>query len=184
MGNSVAFGRGNTMARHGLSTRRVTALLSGDKRRRYGDGGCLYLQVNGPGRAAWVFMTKRGGRQRPIGLGSVRDVSLQEAREIATACRRAVREGRDPKSVLTAAAGSLTFDAAARELIASMAPSWRNAKHHAQWTMTLLGEMPAKDGRSQKTRHDYCTAIRNKPVAALTTDDALGVLEVLWQTRP
>jgi hypothetical protein len=35
----------------------------------------------------------------------------------------------------------------------------------------------------KKTRNDYCAAIRNKPVAALTTDDALGVLGALWQTR-
>jgi integrase len=50
--------------------------------------------------------------------------------------------------------------------------------------MTLLGEMPARDGSSKKTRYDYCATIRNKPVAALTTDDALTVLKPLWSTRP
>ena len=71
------------MARHLLSARRVTALLIGGRPRRHGDGGCLYLQVNGPDRGAWVFMTKRAGKQRPIGLGSARDVSLKDARELA-----------------------------------------------------------------------------------------------------
>ena len=66
-------------------------------------------------------MTKRAGKQRPIGLGSARDVSLKDARELAEACRRAVSLGRDPKTVLAEAAGELTFDAAARELIESMA---------------------------------------------------------------
>ena len=172
------------MARHLLSARRVTALLSGGRPRRHGDGGCLYLQVNGPDRGAWVFMTKRGGRQRPIGLGSARDVSLKDARELAEACRRAVSLGRDPKTVLAEAAGELTFDAAARELIDSMAIGWRNAKHCAQWRMTLLGEMSAKDGSTKKTRYDYCAGIRNKPVSKLTTEDALRVLKPLWQTRP
>jgi integrase len=65
-----------------------------------------------------------------------------------------------------------------------MAPGWRNTKHRAQWCMTLLGEMPAKDGSTKKTRHDYCAAVRNKPVAALSTDDALAVLKPLWLTRP
>jgi integrase len=172
------------MARHLLSARRVTALLNGGKTRRHGDGGCLYLQVNGPGRGAWVFMAKRGGKQRPIGLGSVRDVPLKDARELADACRQALRNGRDPRSVLAEAAGELTFNAAARELIESMAPSWRNARHRAQWSMTLLGEMPAKDGTIKKTRYDYCAIIHNKPVSKLTTEDALRVLKPLWQTRP
>jgi hypothetical protein len=138
-------GGAENVARHLLSARRVTALLNGGKTRRHGDGGCLYLQVNGPGRGAWVFMPKRAGKQRPIGLGSARDVPLKDARELADACRHAMRKGRDPRSVLAEAAGELTFDAAAREPIESMAPGWRNAKHCAQWSMTLLGEMPAKD---------------------------------------
>ena len=50
--------------------------------------------------------------------------------------------------------------------------------------MTLLGEMPDKDGSTKKTRYDYCAAIRNKPVSKLTTEDALRVLKPLWQTRP
>ena len=172
------------MARHLLSARRVTALLSAGRPRRHGDGGCLYLQVNGPDRGAWVFMVKRGGKQRPIGLGSVRDVPLKDARELADACRQAVRKGRDPRTVVAEASGEMTFDTAARGLIDSMAPSWRNAKHRAQWSMTLLGEIPDKNGKRKKTRYDYCAAIRNKPVSKLTTEDALRVLKPLWQTRP
>ena len=172
------------IAQHLLSARRVTALLGGGRPRRHGDGGCLYLQVNGPERGAWVFMYKRGGKQRPIGLGSARDVPLKDARDLAEACRRAVRLGRDPKTVLAEAVGELTFDAAARELIESMAGGWRNAKHRAQWRMILVGEMVAEDGSAKKTRHDYCAAIRSKPVSKLTTEDALRVLKPLWQTRP
>ena len=172
------------MARHLLSARRVTALLSGGRPRRHGDGGCLYLQVNGPDRGAWVFMSKRGGKQRPIGLGSARVVSLRDARELAEACRRAVSLGRDAKTALAETAGELTFDTAARELIESMASGWRNAKHRSQWRMTLLGEMVAKEGSTKKTRYDYCAAIRGKPVSKLTTEDALRVLRPLWQTRP
>jgi len=86
--------------------------------------------------------------------------------------------------VLAEAAGELTFDTAARELIESMAPGWRNAKHKAQWRMTLLGEMAAKDGSTKRTRYDYCATIRHKPVSKLTVEDALRVLKPLWQTRP
>jgi integrase len=172
------------MARHLLAARRITALLSAGRPRRHGDGGCLYLQVNGPDRGAWVFMVKRGGKQRPIGLGSVRDVPLKDARELADACHQAVRKGRDPRTVVAEASGEMTFDTTARELIESMAPGWRNAKHRAQWSMTLLGEMPDKDGNRKKTRYDYCAPIRNRPMSKLTTEDALRVLKPLWQTRP
>jgi integrase len=129
-------------------------------------------------------MTKRGGKQRPIGLGSVRDVPLKDARDLAEACRQALRKGHDPRTVVAEASGEMTFDTAARELIESMAPGWRNAKHRAQWSMTLLGEMLDKNGNRKKTRYDYCAAIRHKPVSKLTTEDALRVLKPLWQTRP
>jgi integrase len=129
-------------------------------------------------------MIKRGGRQRPMGLGSARDVPLKDARELAEACRRAVSLGRDPKTVLAEASGEMTFDTAARELIDSMATGWRNAKHRAQWRMTVLGEMLAKNGSTRKTRFDYCGSIRTKPVSKLTTEDALRVLQPLWRSRP
>ena len=50
--------------------------------RRHGDGGCLYLQVNGPDHGAWVFMNKR-----PAGNGLLvlrPAVSLKDARDLAT----------------------------------------------------------------------------------------------------
>ena len=172
-------------ARHLLSDPGVKSLLKRGKPGRYADGGLLYLQVSKPGRGSWVFMPKTNGKQRPVGLGPISDVTLKHARELAGACRQAVRQGRDPRTVLAEASGVLTFDAAARELIDSMAPSWRNAKHRAQWRMTLLGETaPDSDGNSEKTRFDYCAGIRNKPASKLTTEDALRVLKPLWQKRP
>jgi hypothetical protein len=173
-------------AKHRLSDRNVRALIRRGERRRHSDGDGLYLQVNGADRGAWVFISKRGGRQarqRVIGLGSARHVPLKQARERADACRAAARQGRDPRTALAPAHAGLSFDAAARELIASMTPAFRNAKHCAQWSMTLLGEMPA-DGEVRRTRFDYCAGIRAKPVSELTTEDALRVLKPLWQSRP
>jgi integrase len=176
-------------AKHALSDRSVRALIKRGERRRHSDGGGLYLQVNGADRGAWVFIFKRGGRQgqqRVIGLGSARHghVALKEARALADACRAAVRQGRDPRTA-RASHGELSFDAAARKLIASMAPRWRSAKHRAQWHVTLLGEMPPDaTGQVKKTKAaDYCAAIRAKPVSGLTTEDALRVLTPLWKTR-
>ena len=145
---------GTPQRRHGPASSLGTAGDSVAQRRQAAPAWRWRLPLSarsiGPDRGAWVFMTKRGGRQRPIGLGSAHDVSLKDARELAERCRRAVLQGRDPRSVLAEASGELTFDTAARELIESMAPAWRNAKHRAQWWMTLLGEMPTGRGRKGK----------------------------------
>jgi integrase len=77
----------------------------------------------------------------------------------------------------------MTFDAAARGLIESMSPSW-NGKHLAEWHMTLLGEtVPGEVGKVDRTEFDYCANIRHKPVASLTSEDALRVLTPLWQQK-
>jgi integrase len=172
------------MAKHFLSARAVTALLKRGSPRRHGDGGGLYLKVAGPGRGSWVFMRKTAGRQRLLGLGSAHAVSLKAARELADACRAAVQAGREPRTALARSPGEMTFDAAARALIESMASSWGNARHRAQWAMTLLGEIPGKDGCTKKTHFDYCAPIRLQPISRITTEDALRVLKPLWQTRP
>jgi hypothetical protein len=63
---------------------------------RHADGGNLYLNVTPSGARSWVFLYKRAGRRREMGLGSVADVSLARAREIAATCRQALAQGRDP----------------------------------------------------------------------------------------
>jgi integrase len=63
----------------------------------------------------------------------------------------------------------MTFSEAATALIASMSPAWRNAKHRAQWAMTL---------------NIYCAPIAGTSVADITTDDVLRVLKPLWLTKP
>jgi len=60
-----------------------------------GDGGGLYLQVS-PGGRSWVFRYRAGNRERWMGLGPLRDVSLAEAREKASRARKLRLEGIDP----------------------------------------------------------------------------------------
>jgi hypothetical protein len=60
------------------------------------DGGGLDLQVSASGSSSWIFRYKAGGRLRDMGLGSLSKVTLAEARELATKCRRQRLEGTDP----------------------------------------------------------------------------------------
>ena len=62
----------------------------------HADGDNPYLHVSQGGAKSWIFRWKTNGRLRDMGLGSVRTISLAEARDKALAYRKAVYDGRDP----------------------------------------------------------------------------------------
>jgi hypothetical protein len=85
---------------------------------------------------SWLFRFAMAGRERQMGLGSLRTFGLHDAREAARRCRELVAEGTDPieaRDTQKAAKGqaalaqSRTFERAAL----------RNAKRRWQWNQTL-----------------------------------------------
>ena len=62
----------------------------------FSDGGGLYLQISAYGTKNWVFRFTLHGRKREMGLGPLNDITLAEARDIATDCRKQLRDGIDP----------------------------------------------------------------------------------------
>ena len=71
-----------------MPTNKLTHLTANNlvkvgRKARTGDGGGLWLDVRGEGRAAWVFRYTRQGKAREVGLGSQASVSLVQAREAA-----------------------------------------------------------------------------------------------------
>jgi hypothetical protein len=63
----------------------------------YCDGGGLLLEVSNGGRGkSWLFKFYIAGKQRQMGLGSLKDVSLAQARALAHECRAMVKAGLDP----------------------------------------------------------------------------------------
>jgi hypothetical protein len=52
---------------------------------RHADGGGLYLSISDNGGKRWVFLYRRSGKLREMGLGGARDVTLARARELAGA---------------------------------------------------------------------------------------------------
>jgi integrase len=148
---------------------------------RHADGGNLYLSVSSPGAKRWVFLY-RGPNSRPIemGLGAARDVPLAKAREKAAAARALLADGKDPLEVRRADENVPTFGAAAKALIEAMRPSWKNPKHAAQWTMTLLGIDPS----GKPAEHDYCKLIRSKRVDQVDTEQVLQILRPIWSGKP
>jgi hypothetical protein len=111
---------------------------------RYSDGGDLYLQVANGGKS-WVFQYQRHGRQRDMGLGSARSVSLALARELRDDCHAKLARRLDPIEARNSAALAaraerakrMTFRQCAEDYLSANAGKWRNAKHCKQWHATL-----------------------------------------------
>lgn len=125
----------------------------------YPDGGGLYLQVTKTGSKSWLFRFMLQGRARVMGLGPLHTVSLAEARAKAAEARKLRVAGIDPIEARKAeinkanleSAKAISFKIAAEKYIESHKPSWRNARHAAQWASTLdtyvypvLGDLPVQ----------------------------------------
>jgi integrase len=156
----------------GLTARGVVGLTTPGL---FADGGGLYLQISPAGTKSWVFRFSLAGRRRDMGLGPVADVTLAQARELAATARKLVREGQDPiearRQRATDEAGrAITLREAASTMIRMRQDGWRNAKHAAQWTASL-------------ERYVF-PLIGDRPVAAVSTDDLVRVLEPIWSQVP
>ena len=142
----------------------------------YGDGGGLYVQVSPTGSKSWIFRYARQGREHQMGLGSLNDWSLAEARERATTARKSLARGVDPleakrESERAASVPSrvTTFRQAADDYIKMKSAEWKNDKHHAQWESTL-----------ETYAHPTLGAM---DVGEITTADVQRVLEAIWLTK-
>ena len=148
---------------------------------RYADGGGLYLQVGTTGGKSWLYRFMLAGKSREMGLGALADVSLSEARIVATEARRLVKNGIDPidqrdsdreaarTAAALAAARAMTFKQCADAYIEAHRAGWKNAKHATQWPNTL---------------RDYAYPVFGKlPVQDIDLPMVLKVLEPIWNEK-
>lgn len=75
-----------------LTARGIAALPEG----KHCDGAGLWLLKRADGGGQWVLRVTVYGRRREMGLGSLADVSLKEARDAAERARAVARSGKDP----------------------------------------------------------------------------------------
>ncbi|RNC93915.1 MAG: site-specific integrase [Oricola sp.] len=161
------------MARHKLTDSKIKNLIEPGI---YGDGDGLYLRVQRSGSRSWVFIWRRFGVRREIGLGrygpGAWNVSLAAARAKADEARQIIGEGGDPKTDMAerkAAAKAVTFGQVADEYIEAMRPKWRGQKTLASW---------------QRFASIYAKTLRRAPVDKVTTEDVLRVLRPMWHDKP
>jgi len=118
-----------------LTTVRVRSLKEPG---RYSDGQGLMLVVGKDGSRKWVLRVQADGRRRDFGLGAAAQVTLAEARDAAATIRKQVKAGQDPRAEKRRARETIPmFRDAALQVHAEHKPSWKNAKHAAQWLASL-----------------------------------------------
>lgn len=163
-----------------LAMPKLTALAIAKitERGLYGDGDGLYLQVTARGSKSWLFRYRVEGRLRHHGLGSVKTLSLAEAREAARECRKLRLAGIDPiarkeqrrTAERLAAARTISFRDCAESYIEAHNASWKNDKHAAQWSATLA-------------TYAY-PVFGDLPVADVDVALVMKALESLWTSKP
>src|SRR5215207_10253418 len=154
---------------HRLSARSAATL---SKPGRHSDGNGLYLVVDPSGAKRWLFLFRWGGKLKEMGLGGLSTTPLIEARQRALEARRVLAGGRNPIDARRAAEAArhsaATFGAFADELVKDLSHGFRNEKHKGQWVTTLA---------------THAAALRDRPLDQISTDDVLGVLAPIWQTK-
>ncbi|MDH3545550.1 MAG: integrase arm-type DNA-binding domain-containing protein, partial [Gammaproteobacteria bacterium] len=150
---------------------------------KYPDGGNLYLQVSKNRRKdgstsitkSWLFRYSRFSKDTWLGLGPYPDVTLAEARELATDERRKLRRGIDPYTDKLArrralrSEDTLTFAECATRYVDAHAAGWSNPKHIAQWRSTL--------------QNIAGPVIGHLPVNRIETAHVLCCLEEQWASK-
>ncbi len=154
----------------------LKAAIKASKPKRISDGGGLYLEARPTGAGWWRLRYWSGGKEGMLSLGTYPDVPLKLARARRDEARSALAAGTDPseqrkadkvaqafkaEAARLAAAGMPgpgTFEHAAREWHARIAPSWSPA--HAGKVLALLA-------------NDLFPYIGARPLAELTAPELL-----------
>jgi integrase len=128
---------------------------------KYFDGDGLYLVVKGATSRNWIYRYRKDGKERWLGLGSLKDVSLKNARMARDAARLRVKgdrsapgidvvqEKRDARVNAKATQVKATlpiFEECAETYIREHWSIW-SKKHRAQWPSSLKRYAYATIGR-------------------------------------
>jgi integrase len=141
------------------------------------DGGKLYLRVTSASQKSWVFLFQWAGKGREMGLGSLRDVSLAQARVLRAAQVELLAKGINPIEAREATRAALAAKAAA--------PATLTLEKAAPMVLAVSGINTVK-GRTNFLRsvQVHSGAMAKMALAAITTEDVLAALEPLWTTQP
>lgn len=137
----------------------------------------LHVQVTPTGYKSWVLRVTIAGKRRHMGLGSLSDVKLGEAREEARKVRGQIRSGEDPferrrdakRLLIQRELFNTIFADAVDEYTPVAQQELKEGKYRDQWADSL---------------NKYAIpVIGKKPVNQITKADVLDVLRPIWKTK-
>jgi hypothetical protein len=138
------------------------------------DGGGLYLRITAMGGRSWIVKYQWDKRTEKMGVGSLADVSLKEARKKAKAIRDQARNGINPKLH--------------REQVSASA---RSAPKFKDFATTILEQKIVEGLKGDKSKakarrciNVYAKPLHNIPLNQITVDDVVNVLLPIWRTKP
>ena len=135
---------------------------------RYCDGRGLQLVVRGRRRRCWVQRITIQGFRRDLGLGSTRDVSLAEAREIAEKNHKIALRGGDPRAEAARERGP-TFFELYEVVTENRSKNWKTAGTHANWRRMFA--------------NDVLPAIGHMPIGEITLHHVRDIVKAKWNGR-
>jgi integrase len=158
-----------------LSGKLTKKLVENLRAGRHGDGNGLYLVVDPSGARRWIFRVvvkgqknKKGAPLRTdFGLGGADIVTLNQARERALEYRRMAKQGLNPR--FNARQKVPSFEEVAHQVHIDRMPTWKNAKHGAQWINTLRDYAFPKIGRM--------------PIDSIDQPEVLMCLSPIWTEK-
>ncbi|MBM1690788.1 tyrosine-type recombinase/integrase [Sulfitobacter geojensis] len=160
------------MALSGKLTKKLVENLGAG---RHGDGNGLYMVVDPSGARRWIVrVVVKGQKNRKgaplrtdFGLGGADIVTLNQARERALEYRRMAKQGLNPR--FNARQEMPTFEEVAQQVHIDRMPTWKNAKHGAQWINTLRDYAFPKIGRM--------------PIDSIDQPEVLMCLSPIWTEK-
>lgn len=162
----------------------LTAVAVKNAKKNLHDGAGLYLIVSPTGSKSWVLRYRNRVTQKTasIGLGSLANYSLAEAREKAAALRKMAAEGVDlaahkeaERAALTAATKPVvaepekaTLHDAFVEYMRHHGEAFRSPKARSQWRSTF---------------ETYASHLLDRPLDSINQRDIIEVLSPIWLTK-
>jgi integrase len=158
-----------TRVSHGLNSGELKTLPEGE----HCDGSGLYLRVTGIGGRSWIVKYQWAKNQEKMGIGSLADVGLADARKKARKIREQARDGINPKLH--------------REQVSASARSAPLFKDFA--TMICDQVVAGLKGDKSKAKWRRCIDVYSEPLHKLAmdqigVDDIVIALRPIWLTKP
>ncbi|WP_425471376.1 tyrosine-type recombinase/integrase [Thalassobius vesicularis] len=155
---------------------------------KFNDGGGLWLHKRTDGGGQWFLRVQIHGRRREMGLGSLSEVSLKEARDSAERWRAVVREGKDPikerqRLLREAAKVNHTLASVAEEAYEARKAELKNDGKAGRWFSPLalhvlprLGKVPIEEIDQQDIKNTLAPIWHSKGETANKAMSRLGIV--------